>query len=199
LTQSPGEKRYEISILTKKGIPVGRAIDKHSVEFAHGPVSINFELTSPAQANLQDVQLLAFNHIQALFSLVTTEDYRVPDKMRLLPEVQFSYFGHYGFQDWGNPHLIEIANRTQGWPCPANVTAADGYFKAVLKRDDARGWFWALEWNRYLRVVGAIVQEREPAHVFDALPKLDWKRLPDGRLLRTKILLAGEADHLFSG
>jgi hypothetical protein len=102
------------------------------VEFAYGSLLMKFGLTSLAQANPQDVQLLASYHIQPLFSLVTTEDCRVPSKMRLLPEVQLSYFGHYVFQDWGNPLLIEIANRTEGWPCPANVSAADGYFKAIF-------------------------------------------------------------------
>jgi hypothetical protein len=168
------------------------------VEFTRGPLSIKFGLTSPPQANPQAVLLLAFNHIQALFSLVTTEDCRVPKKMRLLPHLQFRYFGHYIFQDWGNPHLIEIAKRTECWSCPASVTAADGYFRAILKRDDARGWFWALEWNRYLRVVGAIAQENEPAHVFEALPELDWKSLSDGRLFRSDIPLVEESDYLFT-
>ena len=67
----------------KQGIPIGKATDDYFMEFTHGALSINFDLTSPAQANRAAAQLLAFHHIQALFALVTTEDYRVPEKMHL--------------------------------------------------------------------------------------------------------------------
>ena len=120
---------------------------------------MKFGLTAPPQVNLASAQLLAFNHIQALFAPVTTEDYRVPEKMRLLPHTQFRYFGHYVYQDWGNPHLIEVAMRVDRWSCPANIIAADGYFRVILKHSEDHGWFWALEWNRYLKVVGAIVRD----------------------------------------
>lgn len=184
----------------KKGVPLGQATDNHSVEFRYGTLSMKFGLTSPPQVNLPAAQLLAFNHIQALFALVTTEDCRVPEKMRLLPQVQFRYFGHYGYQDWGNPHLITLAKRTDRWSCRANISAADGYFRAILKRSEGQGWFWALEWNRYLRVVGAIVQENESAELFEALPNVEWKPLPNGSgRFRAETPLVEEADHLFSG
>jgi hypothetical protein len=184
----------------KKGIPIGQATDDHSVEFTWGALSVNIGGISPPQVNREAAQLLAFNHIQALFALVTTEDCRVPEKMRLLPHTHFRYFGHYGYQDWGNPHLIEVARRVGRWPCFANITAAGGYFRAILKRSEDQGWFWALEWNRYLRVVGAIVHENQSAEVFQALPILRWKPLPDGSgRYRPETPLVAEADHLFSG
>jgi hypothetical protein len=183
----------------KKGVPIGQATDEHSMEFRCDTFSMKFALTSPPQVNLPAAQLLAFNHIQALFALVTTEDCRVPEKIRLLPQAQFRYFGHYAHQDWGNPHLITIAKRTEDWSCPANITAADGYFKAILKRSEDQGWFWALEGNRSIRVVGAIVRENESAKLFEELPSLGWKPLPNGSArIRTETPRVEEADHLFS-
>jgi hypothetical protein len=185
----------------KKGVPVGSATNSHSVKFTSGgTANIEFELKSPPQVDAQAARLLAFNQIQALFALVTTEDYRIPEKTRLLSSANFLYFGHYPHRDWGNPHLIEIAKRTERWSCPAYVDTGQGYFKASLKRgSDAQGWFWALEWNQHLRVVGAIFRKNETPEIFEALPSLGWKLLPNGLdRIRAEIPLAEEADHLFS-
>ena len=184
----------------KKGVPVGQATDNHSVEFNRRGLSMKVGLISPPQVNRSAAELLAFNHIQALFSLVTTEDCRVPEKMRLLPHSQFHYFGHFTCQDWGNPHLLEIARRVDDWPCYVNVTAADGYYKAVLKVRESIGRFWALEWNRYLRAVGAIVRESESPEIFEGLPDLGWKPIPEGSgRIRSETPLSHDADRLFSG
>lgn len=183
----------------KKGVPIGEAIDNHSVEFKHGSTSMEFGMVSPPQVNPVAVQQLSFNYVQALFALVTTEDCRLPEKMRLLPQAHFRYFRHYIYQDWGNPQLLEVAKRVASWTCCANISVADGYFKAILRRDAQLGWFWALEWNRYLRVTGAITLPDQRAQIFDSLPELSWKLLPDGsgRRYRMEIPLTGE-DHLFA-
>lgn len=183
----------------KQGIPIGQATNDYSVTFTYGALSMQFDLVSPPQVKQATAQLLALNHIQALFALVTTEDYHVPEKMRLLPYPQFRYFGHYAYQDWGNPHLIEVARRVSRWSCPAKIVAADGYFRAILKRSEDHGWFWALEWNRYLRLVGAIVQENKSAQVFKNLPDLVWKPLSGGSgRYRSESQLVEEVDRLFS-
>lgn len=183
----------------KKGVPVGKATENHSVEINHGANSMRFGLVSPPQVSQPSAKLLALRHVQALFSLATTEDYRVSEKTRLLPRTQFLYLGHYACHDWGNPQLIELAKRVSGWLCHANIAAAEGYFRAVLKRNESAGWFWALEWNQYMRVVGAIVHENEIPEIFDALPDLGWKLLPDGSgRYRPEMPLSGE-DRLFDG
>lgn len=160
----------------KKGIPIGKATEHETLQFNHGFGSFKFELTSGPQANGDLVKLLALKQVQALFSLVTTENYAVPTNVRLLPIRHFRYFGYFTSEDWGNSHLHEITQRVRHWPCPANIVAAQGYFKAVLKSCGELGWFWAFEWNKYLRVVGAIGREE----IFQSLPDLDWKPLPDG-------------------
>jgi hypothetical protein len=184
----------------KKGVPVGQAIDNHSIEFNHRGLSMKFDLQSPPKVNPYYVEQLASYHIQALFSLVTTEDYLVPEKMQLLPTSQFRYFSHFTCHDWGNPHLLEIAKRVDDWPCFVNVATAGGYFKVVLKIHEGVA-FWALEWNHHLRVVGAIARESESLELFEGLPGLGWELLPDGsgRRRRQTPLLAETEDRLFSG
>lgn len=185
----------------RKGVLVGQAIDTHSMEFNHRGLQMKLVGTSPPKVKRPYAELLASYHIQALFSLVTTEDYRVPEKMRLLPISQFQYFGDFTCHDWGNPHLLEIAKRVDVWPCHVNVATADGYFKAILRKHGDTAWFWALEWNHYLRVVGAIVRESESPEIFEGLPDLGWENMPDeAKRIRPQTPLPHEAeDRLFSG
>ena len=49
-----------------------------------------------------------------------------------------------------------------------------------MRRSETAGWFWALEWNKSLRVVGGINHVGETNPLFEDLPALDWMRLPDG-------------------
>lgn len=160
----------------KKGIPVGNATEHMTLKYNHGLGSLKFELVSGPQVNGDLVKLLAYKQVQALFSLVTTENYAISTNLRLLPLRHFRYFGSFTFEDWGNCHLHEITQRVRNWPCPANIVAAHGYFKAILKSCREMGWFWALEWNKYLRVVGAIGRDE----IFQKLPGLNWKPLQDG-------------------
>jgi hypothetical protein len=99
-------------------------------------------------------------------------------------------------------HLRTISQRAADWPCHANIRAARGYFRATLRRapDERDGWFWALEWNKYLRVIGAVYHADEPVPLFQNLPPLDRKPLPHGTgFFRKEIPLDEDADDLFSG
>jgi hypothetical protein len=59
-------------------------------------------------------------------------------------------------------------------------------------------WFWALEWNRAFRVVGAIYAEGADPPLFSGLPTLDWRYFADGRSrYREESPLSEEADLLF--
>ena len=140
-------------------------------------MSISMGFSSPPQVNLDCVRRLALRQIQALFSLVTTDDIRMP---RLLPPASFRFFKCYSANDWGNPQLKELVNRVEDWRSHVNIVTADGFFRALLSRDEnsVNGeWFWALEWNKYLRVIGGLAKMNKPhPQVFDKLPLLAGTR-----------------------
>ena len=182
----------------KPGVAMGESHDRHVIKGAFGPASISIGLISPPRANHDLVVELALRHVQALFSLITTEDYLDPTKMRLLPEKLVVVFGEFGRSDWGNRRLIELSKRVQAWECLANIASADGYFRATMRRHDTQGWFWALEWNKFLRIVGGIADDRRS--LFDDLPDEQWWPMPDGKgRFRTEVPFADEDDDLFAG
>ncbi|WP_313053451.1 hypothetical protein [Pseudomonas lopnurensis] len=137
-----------------------------------GGLSLGFGLSAPVQAHDGLMRELALRHVQGLFSLLTTRDFREATTLRLLPPTQVQLLGAYPRSDWGNPQLLEVARRAEEWTCHAQIVSASGYFKATMRRHDTQGWFWALEWNKYLRVVGAIA--KADMALFDALPAPLW-------------------------
>jgi hypothetical protein len=145
--------------------------------------------------NLNLAGEVAFSHVQGLFTLITTEDYQDPLKMRLLPQEQFIWYDWYTHQDWGNPRAVEIATRVQDWECLACIVSAQGYFKATLRRSK-QCWFWALEWNRQLRLLGGISDSRMP--LFEGLPPEKWIPTPQGRM-REQVPPDPASDTLFTG
>lgn len=184
----------------KKGTLVKDAGDDQLIEFGNSAFQMRVSLTSPPQLDSRLVSLLAYKHIQGLFSLITSSDPRETEKTRLLPHENIHVFDYYNYLDWGNPQLAEVNARVSSWPCYANIYAADGYFRALLRRciDSDVGWFWALEWNRFLRVIGAIACPQAIPQLFRSLPELRWTTLPDGSgRLREEVRLPEEQDTLF--
>ena len=159
---------------------MGEAITRQTVEFELGPAKISFELSGPSPAAKDFIPALAAYYVQALFALVTTPENRTTENVRLLPLNQLQVFGSYPHLDWGNPQLSEIAGRAASWPCRAAIHTAGGFFRSCFRRHKSAGWFWALEWNKSLRVVGGINHPQENNPLFGNLPALDWKPLPDG-------------------
>ena len=150
--------------------------EKHSVSLGE---SIKLGMVSPPQLNDEFVKKLSLCHVQGMFSLLTSKDPQCSDSLRLLPANQFWYFDAFPEQDWGNEHLVEISKRVSDWPCHCNISTAGGFIKVVMRKslESGGGWFWALEWNKYLRVVGGISLPNEPQDVFLDLPDLRWKSL----------------------
>jgi hypothetical protein len=142
--------------------------------------------------------LLACNHVQAAFALITSEDPRVASKTTLLTAKNWKFFGWFPFRDWGNPQLVEIASRVSAWPLLAHVHTAGGYFKFLARRHSVPGseWFWALEWNKAFRVFGAIYADSEDPPLFSKLPALDWHPFADGRSRYRKEVPLSEADDI---
>ncbi|MES2298677.1 MAG: hypothetical protein V4582_16655 [Pseudomonadota bacterium] len=179
----------------RKGILVQDGHENLSIRGSFGQMSINFDMVAPPQLNRNMVGEIAFSHIQGLFTLISTEDFRDASKMRLLPQEQFIWYDCYTHGDWGNPHAVEIADRVRDWECLANIVSAKGYFRATLRCSD-EGWFWALEWNRQLRLVGGISTSR--MKVFEGLPNEGWLATPHGRM-RKQVPHEPESDQLFAG
>lgn len=179
----------------KKGVLIQDAHEHTSLTTAIGPMSLKFRMIAPPQLDNDQVGEVAFSHIQGLFALICSKDYLDPLKMRLLPQDQFTWYGSYTHNDWGNPQVIEIANRVRDWDCLANIESAQGYFKAIMRCSN-EGWFWALEWNRQLRLLGSIGRAR--MKLFEGLPSEGWIPTPTGRM-RQNVPLDTKDDCLFVG
>ena len=182
----------------KPGVAMGRAHDTLSINSNRPGFSMSVGFTSPPRANDAAVAEIAVSHVQGLFSLLTTHNFQEASTLCLLPARQVRLMGAYGRSDWGNPHLLEVTRRTQAWSCHANIISADGYFKATMRRHETQGWFWALEWNKFLRVAGGIAHGE--MELFESLPDEKWFTLPGGRdRAREEVPLPDEDDVLFIG
>ena len=190
---------------TKQGTLVEDSCDEFNITTQFGSANISFGFSSPPQAYLKYIEFLAFKHIQGIFSLITSKNPLTADGTTLLNHKYFFFFSAYGYSDWGNPHLLVIMERAHKIPCYANITTANGFFKAIMRREkgDLGEWFWALEWNKYIRIVGAIAQSDKTPALFDGLPSLDWKDfgIQDGARtrIREELPLDSEQDILFFG
>lgn len=181
-----------------KATPIKDATVQHDVVGRYGAASFTFGLVGPPQLSREAVALLACNHIQAVFALITTPDPRLRGGSRLLPATNWHMFGSFPANDWGNPQLLTIVDRVRDWPITARIITADGYFKLIMRtRSEPEEWFWALEWNRSLRVLGAIYHAGKEPPLFEGLRKLKWINLPGGSRLREETPLGAQADRLF--
>lgn len=178
-----------------KGVLIQDALEHLSVNSSFGPMSINFGMVAPPQLDRNLVGEVAFSHIQGLFTLICTEDYCDPLRMRLLPQEQFIWYDFYINDDWGNPQALEIADRVRDWTCLANIESAEGYFKAIMRRSE-EGWFWALEWNQQLRLLGGI--NGTQMKLFEGLTSDVWIPTPQGRMSKN-VPLSAKDDYLFAG
>lgn len=187
----------------KQGALVKDSGDEFNFATKFGPASVSFGISGPPQADPRYIEFLAFRHVQGIFSLITSSNPLTAEGTTLLTHKYFYFYGSYGHSDWGNPHLLEIMKRAREVPCYANIETANGFFKAIMRRaeGDSGEWFWGLEWNKSLRIVGSIAQPDTTPAIFEGLPRLDWKGLGiqnSARVrIRKEIPLNSELDILF--
>lgn len=162
-------------------------------------------MDGPPQADERRIEFLAYRHVQGIFSLITSRDPLTAEGTCLIGHKYFHLHGSYVHSDWGNPQLLKIMERASEIPRYANIETANGFFKAIMRREkgEAGEWFWALEWNKSLRVVGAISQPEHYPAIFEDLPSLGWNEIgmQDGARtrIREEIPLEPEQDIMFSG
>lgn len=189
----------------KKQTLIKDSSDSLRIVGTFGGAGINFGISGPPQAARGYSEFLAFRHIQGIFSLITSHHPHTSDGTSLLDCRYFHLFGLYNHTDWGNQHLLEIMDRVQFTNCYANIHTANGFFKAIMRRTDGKNgeWFWALEWNKSCRLVGAIAQPNRTPVVFEGLPTLNWKKhaIQDKQetIIRKEIPLELHQDILFLG
>jgi len=96
---------------------------------------------------------------------------------------------------------MALVRRTREWDACCSVHTARGYFKVVLRRqhDDEKDspFFWALEWNKSIRVLRMIRHPDEHSPVEKDLPDLDFRSIGEGLRYRQETALADEDDVLF--
>lgn len=160
--------------------------------------ALTMTLRPSALPDRQSLITLAHRHVQALFSLATSADPRVQERTRLLPRNHWGIFGAWQHEDWGDPRLVEISRRARVIPSVIDVVTADGFFKIALRRgDQGEPWFWALEWNKSVRLVGWIGEAETPPPFFLNLPVVRLPGLPAFGSRQRSADLSADDDHLF--
>ena len=162
----------------------------------------------PPQLDLDTARELACMHVQGIFSSMTSTDPTRTESTSFLDAERIVLARPFQYRDWGNPQLIEIVRRVQGWETKGVISTARGFFRAEFRRDAALEdggtgeWFWALEWNQSFRTVGIIRPLGEPdgeSALFVDLPPLKWIRTsPTERMRFEKPLPDDEEDLLFA-
>jgi len=185
-----------------KGKLVADSSIQQQIEFVGSGIKLKIGFVAPPQSNEEYVVELAYRQIQGLFTLVTSSNPLRAETTCLLPFDSFHLLGMYPKNDWGNRQIEYAIKKTEGWFCCCNISIADGYFKAILLKSNQsqEGWFWALEWNKSVRILGAIITKESLSSVYEEMLEERWSPwLKDAKgefRFRAETPLVGK-DHLF--
>tara|TARA_R110002073_G_scaffold237382_1_gene398411 strand:- start:691 stop:1659 length:969 start_codon:yes stop_codon:yes gene_type:complete len=193
---------------THRGKKVISSGGQHSLSARMGPASIKMGFTRPPQLDQDVASELACMHVQGIFSAITSLDPTRTESFGFLDAARIVLPRPFQYRDWGNPQLIAIVRRVQGWALTGALSTAKGFFRAEFRRDAAQEdggtgeWFWALEWNQSFRTVGVIRPMGEPVEgspLLKGLPTLEWIRASStDRMRREYPLHDDEEDLLFA-
>lgn len=163
-------------------------------------ILFTFTLDSPPQADGDRIGRLARYHIGALFFLLT---YRPETQTGRFHTGVFAVLEHVKRADWGNALMRWFMSETRTWDYKFVGEAADGFFKAAIRRasGEAAVWSWAVEWNLNYRVVGFMGDEAGIEAIIQGRPKLRAATVVNepGRIVRWRAeeALPDEDDSLF--
>lgn len=188
-----------------RGKFVSDSFVKSKISLFSSVININAEFVGPPQLNEEYVEDLAYRHMQGMFSLLSSENPCDPTGVgtKLLPFAHFHLLGIFPKNDWGNPQISYLIERTSGWEQLCLINVAEGFFKIKILRamHEHEGWFWALEWNKQLRVVGAIANGLAINEIYADMPLLTWSpwvKNGDRQIRYRRQNPIGDIDKLFS-
>jgi hypothetical protein len=155
--------------------PIAESFHESTIHLREFGLGVEIGFVGPPQVDRYKVHHLALRHVQGLYALVTNPD-RTMEPLTLLFPGWVYVLGYYLQGDWGNSQARAASDRVRDWTVRARIITAGGYFQAMLRRDHAEvgTWFWALEWNRYMRVIGGISYDGQPPSFMRDLPDLHW-------------------------
>jgi hypothetical protein len=199
-----GKKRGAIHPAT--GQSVATSHTEHVFKSFFGPAEFTFSFVSPPQCLEMDSEL-AKMQVQAFFYMscnVNAEDIQnsraFTDQSRIIPRSYVHDVEILRRSDWGNPMARELVKRTRCWEARCVINTARGYFRAELRRsppDSEPAYFWAVEWNTNVRVLGVIGEPDRPNPVERDLPtpQISWVSEDTG--IRVETVLPEDEDLLF--
>lgn len=158
--------------------PVANSFIERTISASFGPLTMRFTVSGPPQAVTHE-ETLARLHIQAFYYLICNIDddgrgySRVfTEDSEWLPESCVQVLFVLRHTDWGNESAMELVNRVKEWEIVCRIPSAKGYFKSLIKRDpNNNGYFWALEWNKNIRLLGVIRAPSRPNFIEKELPR----------------------------
>ncbi len=165
-----------------------------------GPMTMKVSFAQPAPCDEARLFQLARLQLAGFFSMLTWQE----DQRR-----GFYWPGAYmpivavRKEDWGNPLLAWVEQKARGWDHRLFCIAADGFYKAWIRRRSGvpAVWGWALEWNLNFRLAGFFGEDQALRELAAEAPKLAFEMLHEepGVFLRyrTETPLAASADQLF--
>lgn len=203
LLWSPLRKEPAIDVIavrkatgTYHGKLAAQALKSTRLAFEYGEFHLGIELAIPPQVDSHQVKCLAAMQVQALVSLVKTTNHLSSTELFRLNPANIWYYKWFPVSDWGNPQLVEAVRRVHTWERIATINAAGGAFRATLRQSPGSDeWFWGLEWNGSIRVIGALGSPETPPTVLADIPPLEFELLPDGRRGREEVPASAADEH----
>ena len=165
-----------------------------------GPIDISFNFMSPPQIDKDRAFQLAYYHISAFFFLITYDESKslgyTWDGIFAPAEVALK-------SDWGNPYLVGFAAQISHWEPRVIGTAAEGFFRVVIKKHPKRKcWAWGLEWNKSMRLVGFLGDQKLIEQIHNEIPKKDFTKFSEAQDVITRFRretpIEDSADPLFN-
>ena len=159
-----------------KGVLVIDSNIQREIEFGDSIIRTKVGFVGPPQYKEDYVVELAFRHIQGLFSLLSSKNPLVSESTKLLSSEYFNVIGIYPKNDWGNKQIEYCVSKTECWRSCCNIVVANGYFRALILQStqESEELFWALEWNKSIRILGAICDESSFNNSYADMPELLW-------------------------
>lgn len=130
-----------------------------------------FNFVSPPQIDENRIYELARMHIGAFFYFITYD--KTSQIGHFWPEGFYPLIAvHKG--DWGHPAHKAFMKSVVHWEPRWIGCGAGDYFCSIIRRHPSETcWAWALEWNKYYRIMG-FFGERKPAQIItDTFPSHD--------------------------